>query len=529
MPCFPSRWILQVLLLVILTSLSAPSPAKGSNSSTDVIVYGATSAGVTAAISAARNGANVILLEPGRHVGGMLSGGLGRTDMDRQENVIGGLAKEFFQRVGRHYGQEVAWTFEPHVAEDVLKNMLAEQKIEPRFGQVLDSITIKKGRITSLQTRDRQEYSARVFIDATYEGDLMKAAKVSYTVGREGKEVYGESLAGRRDLLRSHHQVNFSISPWKDGKLLPHINAEKDLAPTGSGDGKFQGYCFRLCLTDVPENRIPVEAPPGYSPDQYELLRRCFAVGGDKVDGMLGIKRMPNGKSDVNSGAPFSLNLLGANQDYPDGTPERRKQIWDEHLHWAQGLVYFLQHDPSVPDKIREKYAPWGLCKDEFTDTGGWPHQLYIREGRRMKGEYILTQNDLKKDLRKSDCIGLAGYNIDIREVQWVAMRTYYFPKADEEVYMEGYLSEPVDPWDIPYRSLLPKKSECQNLIVPVCASASTIAYASFRMEPQYMIAGHAAGLAAALAQREQKPVQEVSVTELQKILTSEGQILKLK
>ncbi|NBS84859.1 MAG: FAD-dependent oxidoreductase, partial [Verrucomicrobia bacterium] len=315
MLCFPSRWIRQVLLLALLTSFSFPTLAKESKSTADVIVYGATSAGVTAAISAARNGANVILLEPGRHVGGMLSGGLGRTDMDRQENVIGGLAKEFFQRVGRHYGQEVAWIFEPHVAEDVLKGMLSEQKIDPIFGQALGSITMKNGQIESLKTRDGHEYSARVFIDATYEGDLMKAAKVSYAMGRESRSLHGESLAGRRDLLRSNHQINVRISPWKDGKLLPHVTAEEDLVPTGTGDGKMQAYCFRLCLTDVPENRLPVTPPPHYNPDDYELLRRCFEVGGEQVDGILGIKRMPNGKSDVNAGAPISLNLPGANQE----------------------------------------------------------------------------------------------------------------------------------------------------------------------------------------------------------------------
>jgi hypothetical protein len=194
--------------------------------------------------------------------------------MDRQENLIGGLAKEFFQRVGRHYGQEVAWIFEPHVAEDVLKGMLTEQKIEPRFDQAIGSITMKNGQIESLKTRDGHVYSAQVFIDATYEGDLMKAAKVSYAIGRESRSLHKESLAGRRDLLRSNHQINYRISPWKDGKLLPHVTAEEDLVPTGTGDGKMQAYCFRLCLTEVPENRLPVTPPPNYNSSDYELLRR---------------------------------------------------------------------------------------------------------------------------------------------------------------------------------------------------------------------------------------------------------------
>jgi len=505
---------------------ATPDPALLRAKLVDVLVYGATAGGTMSAIAAAKQGASVVLLEPRNHVGGMLSGGLGRTDMDRQENVIGGLAIEFFRRAGKYYGQDVAWMFEPHVAEKILKEMLAEQKVPIKFGQVLASIEKSDGRIRSLKTTDGSEYSAKVFIDATYEGDLMKAAGVSYKIGREARETYGESLAGRRDLLRSNHQVNFPVSPWKDGKLLPYITAEENLPPTGASDGKIQAYNFRLCLTNVPENRITIEKPEGYDPARYELLRRCFEVGGDKVNGILGIKPMPNGKSDVNAGAPISLNLLGANQDYPDGSPERRREIWKEHLDWAHGLVYFVQNDPSVPESVREKYKPWGLCKDEFTDTGGWPHQLYIREARKMKGEYILTQHDLMTNRRKNDAIGLAGYNIDIREVQWVSMRTFFFPKAEDQVYMEGYISQPVEPWDIPYRALLPKFSECQNLLVPVCISASTIAFASFRMEPQFMIAGQAAGTAAAMAAKSGGPVHNVSIDELQRKLAAAGQVL---
>ncbi len=521
-------WWSLLLLVLVIPSLSPQSVhSRDASLSADVVIYGATSAGVTAAISASRHGAKVILLEPSRHLGGMLSGGLGRTDMDRQEHLIGGLAKEFFQRVGRHYGQEMGWTFEPHVARDTLQAMLAEQKIAPVFDQALASITKKDGRIQSLKTRSGQIYSAKVFIDATYEADLMKAAGVSYAIGRESRSLHGESLAGRRDLLRSNHQINYRISPWKDGKLLPHVTAEEDLVPTGTGDGKMQAYCFRLCLTDVPSNRLPVTPPPNYQPADYELLRRCFEVGGDKVDGILGIKRMPNGKSDVNAGAPISLNLPGANQEYPDGSPERRKKIWDEHLNWARGLVYYVQNDSSVPKKVREKYAPWGLCRDEFTETAGWPPQMYIREGRRMQGEHILNQKDLMKNLRKGDCIGVAGYNIDIREVQWASLRTFFFPNAADELYMEGYVSQPVEPWDIPYRALLPQAKECRNLLVPVCLSSSAVAFASFRMEPQLMIAGQAAGVAAALAHRDKKGVHLVNLAELQKILLSEGQILQ--
>jgi len=516
------RPLLLILCVAILPVSRSEPPTV------DVIVYGGTAGGAMAAIGAASQGARVVLLEPGRHIGGMLSGGLGRTDMDRQENCIGGLSLEFFRRVGHHYGQDIAWIFEPHVAEEILKAMLKEQNVTVEYGQSLETITKTEGRIRSIKLTDGRIFSAKVFIDATYEGDLLKAAGVSYRVGRESRALYQESLAGRREILRGNHQVNYSISPWKDGRLLPHITAEEDLAPTGAGDGKIQGYCFRLCLTNVPENRLPIPRPERYNPDDYELVRRCFEVGGEKVQNILGIKPMPNGKTDINAGYPFSLNLLGANQDYPDGSPARRKEIWQQHLDWAHGLVYYLQNDPSVPASIRAKYAPWGLCKDEFTDTGGWPHQLYIREARRMTGEYVLTQHDLMSNPRKFDRIGVAGYNIDIREVQWVALKTFYFPKVAEEVYMEGYLSHPVEPWDIPYRALLPRFSECQNLLVPVCISASTIGFASFRMEPQFMIAGQAAGVAAAIASHDDTAVHLVPIGELQKRLRAAGQILEL-
>lgn len=516
------RPLLLSLCVALLPVSRAESPPA------DVIVYGGTAGGAMAAIGAASQGARVLLLEPGRHIGGMLSGGLGRTDMDRQENCIGGLALEFFRRVGRHYDQDIAWIFEPHVAENILKAMLKEQNVTVEYGQGIDAVIKTEGRISAIKSSEGRVHTAKVFIDATYEGDLLKAAGVSYRVGRESRDLYQESLAGRREILRSNHQVNFAISPWKDGRLLPHITAEEDLTPTGAGDGKIQGYCFRLCLTDVPENRLPIPRPERYDREDYELIRRCFEVGGEKVQNILGIKPMPKGKTDINAGYPFSLNLLGANQDYPDGSPSRRKEIWQQHLDWAHGLIYYLQNDPSVPTGIRAKYAPWGLCKDEFTDTGGWPHQLYIREARRMLGEYVLTQHDLMTNPRKFDRIGLAGYNIDIREVQWVSLKTFYFPKAAEEVYMEGYLSHPVEPWDIPYRALLPRYSECQNLLVPVCASASTIAFASFRMEPQYMIAGQAAGIAAAMASHDDTAVHLVPIAELQKRLRAAGQILEL-
>ena len=519
-----------VLACLVATAFQAPS--RAADVQHDVVIYGGTAAGVMAGVAASRHGASAIILEPGRNVGGMVSGGLGNSDIVRQENLIGGLSMEFFRRLGQHYGEEVSWLFEPHVAENTLKAMLDEAGVDVRFEQPLDSVEIDGTRIQSLRTRGGATYKGLVFIDATYEGDLLKAAGVSYALGREGRDVYGESLAGRTELLPVNHQFRAAVSPWRDGELLPYITPQEELVPVGAGDGRIQAYCFRLCLTDRPDNRLPITRPDDYDPARYELLRRYLeaieAGRGGPLRGPLGLGRIPNDKTDANSSGPVSTNLLGANQEYTEATPERRAEIWEEHRSWAHGMLYFLQNDPSVPDRVRRTYAPWGLCKDEFQETGGWPHQLYVREARRMLGEYVLTQHDLKKRLRKHDVVGKAGYNIDIREVQWVAIRNFHFPNAQDEVFVEGYVSEPVEPWDIPYRAMLPHYSECSNLLVPVCISASTIAFASYRMEPTYMIAGHSAGVAAALAAKNSVAVHHVDIDALQSRLRADGQILNL-
>jgi len=517
------------LITMVLTWVLPAASAE--EITADVVVYTATASGVTAGVAAAREGMDVVLVEPGMHVGGMLSGGLGHSDVLGQENIIGGLAAEVFRRMARHYGKEAikdAFDFEPHVAEDTLKEMLREVGVRVVFGQRVVAVTKEGSRITAMKTQDGSIFVGSVFIDAGYEGDLMAKAKVSYTVGREGRDKYGETLAGRMELLPGSHQFKCAVSPWRDGKLLSFITPQSQLVDTGQGDGKFQAYCFRLCLTDRPDNQIPISKPNNYNPDDYELLRRYYLACGDKVRRPLGIGRLPNDKCDLNSTGPVSTNLLGAAWEYPDATPQRRREIWDQHLRWAHGLLWFLQTDPCVPAKHRNEARRWGLCKDEFTDTGGWPHQMYIREGRRMLGEMVVTQQDLESCRSKPDSIGMCGYNIDIREVQWVSIRVFHFPKAGDEVFMEGYVSQPVKPWQIPYRALMPRVTECENLLVPVCASMSTIAFASFRMEPGYMIAGHAAGVAAALAAGQHGPVQKVDIQVLQSKLGRQNQIIAM-
>jgi hypothetical protein len=516
------------LFLVCTATLSAAVTRH------DVVIYGGTAGGVAAAVAAARGGATVGLVEPGVHVGGMLSGGLGRTDMDRQEHVIGGIALEFFQRAGRHYGRDLAWTFEPTAAERILNEMLRESGVKVHFGQRLaeaNGVDKNGDRIVRFRTEKGDTFEGRVFVDTTYEGDLMKAAGVSYTLGRESRSLYGESYAGRQDFLPGNHQLRVAVSPYgPNGELLPHVVPEEKLVNLGEGDGKFQAYCFRLCVTSDPRNRLPFPKPNGYTPERFALVRSYLKALGDaaRLGDFLGISQMPHSKTDINA-TVVSTNLPGASWEYPEASYKRRQEIWDEHLTWAQGLLYFLANDESVPARLREEMSKWGLAKDEFVDTGHWPHQLYVREARRMLGEYVVTQHDLQTRRRKYDTVGMAGYNIDIREVQWVARTVYRFPNIGKELLMEGYVSVPVDPWEIPYRSLLPRQHEASNLLVPACVSMSQVAYASFRMEPQFMIAGHAAGAAAALALKTGVPIHHVSVPELQRVLVQQKQVIRLE
>jgi hypothetical protein len=496
----------------------------------DVVVYGGTAGGVMAAVAAAKDGASVALLEPGRHVGGMVSGGLGWTDMDRQQHVIGGYAREFFERVGRHYGETIAWRFEPKVAEKILRDWLTDAKVKTFFDHRVQSARKDGRRIVSLVAENGIEFAARIYIDSSYEGDLMKAAGVSSTVGREGQRTYGESLAGRRENLPGRHQFKAPVSPYDDeGRLAPYVVRQDDLAPLGEGDGKIQAYCFRLCLTDVKENQVPIERPRDYDPKRFVLARNYVRSAGSILTfhDFVGIRsRLPNGKIDGNSSGSVSTNLLGASWQYPDAGSARRRALWDEHLTWVQGLMYFAQNDRDVPAPIQTEARRWGLPRDEFTDTGHWPHQLYVREARRMLGEYVLTQRDLQESRQKYDSVGMGGYNIDIREVQWVAYKVFRFPDVADEVLMEGYVSQPIEPYEIPYRSLLPRQYEAENLLVTSCISASTIAYASFRMEPQYMIAGHSAGVAAALSARSGNALHTLDITALRRRLTEQRQVL---
>jgi hypothetical protein len=498
----------------------------------DLVVYGATAGGVMTAVSGARHGLKTALLEPGRHVGGMVTGGLSGTDMGKGE-VIGGMALEFYWRMGRHYEldrhlQQVAWMPEPGAAEKVMRQMLADAGVTVLHGHRLREKTgvRKQGdRLTEVEMENGARFRAKVFADCSYEGDLMAQAGVSYTYGREGRTDYGESLAGVLAHTRNH---NFAVDiPAREanGKLLPEVSAEPRGEP-GSGDKRIQAYNFRVIATKVPANRLPWPKPANYDAARYELLARYLTA----MTGYMGraltmnevglIRIIPNGKADFNNRGGFSTDYIGRNYAYPEASYAERARLWQEHIDYQQGFYYFLANDPRVPPALQAEAREWGLARDEFADTGHWPHQLYVREARRMVGGFVATQKDLQTERTKPDVIGMGSYNSDSHNVQ-------RHVSAEGFVVNEGNVEVPVQPYQIPYRVLLPKESEVVNLLVPVCFSASHVAYSSLRMEPQYMILGHAAGVAAALAVQKGVSVQAVPLADLQKTLLEEGGIFE--
>ncbi len=521
----------------------------------DVVIYGGTSAGVMAAVQAHRMNKSVIVVGPDQHLGGLSSGGLGFTDTGNKA-VIGGMAREFYHRVWRHYQEDAAWKwqarkdygnrgqgtpaidgeqrtmwiFEPHAAEKIFEDFIREHAITVHRGEWLDRAGgVKKtgGRIQSIRMLSGKSYAGRMFIDATYEGDLMAAAGVGYHVGREAQNVYGEQWAGVQTGV-VHHRHNFAvlkqkISPYvvpgdPASGLLPRIS-HKPPGDYGQGDERIQAYCYRMCLTDHPENRMPFPKPEGYDPGQYELLLRVFAAGWretfDKFD------EIPNRKTDSNNHGPMSTDNIGYNYDYPEASYERRREILKEHETYQKGWLYFIANDPRVPEDVREAMRRWGLARDEFQDNGNWPHQIYVREARRLKGQFVMTENELLKKRPTPDSVGMGSYAIDSHNVQrYVTPEGHVDNEGDVGVRTPG-------PYQIAYGALVPKKQECENLLVPVCLSSSHIAFGSIRMEPVFMILGQSAATAAVLAIEGKLAVQDVPYPELRKRLLADRQILE--
>jgi hypothetical protein len=498
----------------------------------DVAVYGGTAGGVIAAVSAAREGLKVALLEPGKHLGGLVSGGLSWTDFGKKE-VIGGYALEFYWRAGRHYqmsryGQELAWMHEPHVAEEIFRAMLQEAGVTVLMGHRLrekNGVSKIGDSITGIATDNGASFTADVFIDSSYEGDLMALAGVSFTWGRESSEQYGESLAGVRDETPKH-QFTVNISPrGAGGKLLPEIN-DQPVGKPGAADKKVQAYNFRMCFSDDPANQVRFPKPAGYTPKRYELLARLLKAraaaegAAPKLGTLLKIDRIANHKADVNNNGAFSTDYLGGSWEYPNATYKKRWEIWQAHKDYIAGLLYFLANDPQVPGPTQKEMNVWALCKDEFVDTENWPRQLYIREARRMVGDFVMAQKDLQTELTKPDPIGMGSYNSDSHNIQRIVT-------AEGFVRNEGDMQVGVKPYQIPYRIMLPKRNEARNLLVPVAFSASHVAYSSVRMEPQYMILGQAAGEAAKMAIEGRRAVQEIDSASLTARLRKRGSVME--
>jgi hypothetical protein len=491
----------------------------------DVVIYGGTAGGVVAAVSAARMGLSVALIEPTRHIGGMVTGGLSATDHG-EKIVTGGDALGFYRRIGQKYGVPLFWYPEPKVAEAVLHEMLDEQKTVQLFMQhrLRERGGVRKNgaNIVELVMDNGARFQGKIFFESSYEGDVMKQAGVAYTVGRESSSKYGESLAGVRPKDRNH-QFDYKV-PARDanGKLLPEIS-RLPRGEIGTGDKRVQAYNFRLILTTEKANQVPFEKPAGYSPHRYELLRRFIDIAqrerGEppKLDEILLIRAdLPHSKADFNNRGPFSTDYIGASYDYPDGSYAKRARIWRDHVLYIKGLLYFLANDPGLPPGIRNAMNEWGVAKDEFTDNGNWPYQLYVREGRRMVGDFVMAQKDLQTELTKPDVIAMGSYNSDSHNVQ-------RFAQVDGSAQNEGNMEVPVQPYQIPYRIMLPRRAEAANLLVPVPFSASHVVYSSMRMEPQYMMIGQAAGVAAALALRNNVGVHDIDVAELRRILKQQG------
>lgn len=566
------RFLLTNILIIFCVFSSSAQKSKYF----DVIIYGGTSAGIASAIQTSRMGKSVVLIEPTNRLGGLTTGGLGQTDIGNK-HVIGGISREFYQNIRKHYndpkkwkwqkreeymsdgqsrtekGEDAMWTFEPSAALKVYEQMLNREKVEIVYGERLNrktGVLKKEGKVVSITMENGSKYTGEMFIDATYEGDLMAASGVSYSVGRESNSEYGETLNGvqanrinrtlKWTLSRNAYNHNFidGVDPYvikgdPNSGLLPYIVEGGRPGIDGRGDKGIQAYCFRMTLTNHPENRIPFKKPNNYNELNYELLFRNYeaAVGpieemypyGDKLVPWIN-SPMPNKKTDTNNQKGFSTDFIGQNYDYPEASYEEREKIVQAHRDYQQGLMWTLAYHPRIPQKVREVVSMWGTCKDEYEPgSDGWQQQLYIREARRMKSDYVMSQKNCERIEVIEDPVGMGAYGMDSHNVQ-------RYVDANGFVQNEGNVEAHVpNPYPISYRSIVPQKSECTNLLVPVCVSSTHIAFGSIRMEPVFMVLGQSAATAACQAIDDKKAVQDINYAELKKKLLEDKQILEVK
>ena len=514
---------IKYLVLALALLLCLPLSAQQKNTSEyDIVIYGGTAAGVIAAYTAKKMGKSVLLIEPGRHLGGMSSGGLGQTDIGNKYAVTG-LSRDFYRRLGQHYGKFEQWTFEPKVAEALFNDYVKRANFKVLFenritgakkkGNVIQEITLENTYKPAAATN--KTVRAKMFMDCSYEGDLMAKAGVSYTVGREANSQYNETINGVQ--LMKGHQFPDGIDPYvvpgnPESGLLWGIH-KTPLQPNGSGDKKVQAYNFRITLTNVPANRVPITKPDNYDPKRYELLLRQMENKPWKslLDGFIW-SIMPNGKTDINNRNGFSTDMIGMNWAYPEADYATRARIWNDQVDYTKGLLYFVQSDPRVAPHIREEISNWGYPKDEYTDNGHWTHQLYVREARRLVGELVMTQHHCQGREVVTDGVGMAAYTMDSHNCDRQVVNGMVKNEGNVEVGGFG-------PYPISYRALIPKRAEAANLLVPVCLSATHIAYGSIRMEPVFMVLGQSAAAAASMAIDARQAVQQVDVKKLQAFL----------
>ncbi|QEG24437.1 FAD-dependent oxidoreductase [Mariniblastus fucicola] len=530
------------LLLALFSILSAPEQEN----SADVVIYGGTSAGVVAAVQARRMGKTAIIVEPTSHLGGLSSNGLGWTDSGNK-NAIGGISREFYQRIQTHYNNpaswhhvdrakydryrpnaDAMWTFEPKVAESIFESFVSENGIlvfkNERLDRGATGVSKTGGRITSFRTTSGKIFRGKMFVDATYEGDLLAAAGVSFTIGREGNDVYDETLNGVQKTRMRHHLFTAKVDPY----VVPGDPASglvwgvhnNPPGKDGEGDNRLQAYCYRMCMSNVPANSTPFPKPDGYDESQFELLFRNFEAGDLRFP--LKPDMMPNGKTDTNNNCAFSTDAIGLNYDFPAASYAEREKILAEHERYQKGLMWTLANHERVPESIRSSMSKWGLAADEFTDNENWPYQIYVREGRRMISDYVQTEKDCRRIRIADDSVGLGSYNMDSHNVQ-----RYVTPEGF--VQNEGDVQEsPGGAYAISYKAIVPKRDEIQNLFVPVCLSSSHIAYGSIRMEPVFMVLGQSAATAAALAIDSNQSVQDVPYDKLRERLLADKQALDI-
>jgi hypothetical protein len=511
---------------VSITSLALCIATPAEIIETDICVYGGTSGGVIAAVQAKKMGKKVVVAEFGKHLGGLTSGGLTYTDIGNKA-AVGGLSRDFYRSLGKVYGKEEAWTFAPSVAENEFNRLVKEHGIEVHLNQRLAALNKSGGRITEIAMQDGTVYRAKMFIDASYEGDLMAKAGVSYHYGREANSVYGETLNGIREKT-PHHQFLVDVDPYmKAGDassgLLPYIQ-NTPFGKAGDGDRAVQAYNFRLCFTKNRDNWKEIEPPANYDEKNFELLGRYFdalkaANKQVSLRNFMKIDMVTKDKTDINNNGGFSTDFIGMNHAYPEADYATRVKIWNDHLDYIKGFITYLKTNPRVPENIRTEMAEWGLTRDEFPDTGGWPQQMYVREARRLISDYVMSEKNCRYQETINDSVGLAAYNMDSHNCRRIVRNGRVENEGDVQV-------APMKPYPISYRSIIPKQSQCENLFVPVCLAASHIAYGSIRMEPVFMIMGQSSATAASMAIDENVPVQKVNYDKLRVRLAADGQIL---